>query len=361
MLRKSHLLIFFLALTTSCAHKMNPAATNGLLVYTKANGKKAGIHHIEQWEKKRQQVLENMQQLMGALPERSAIPLQVQYTDSLKTEFYIRYTVVLTVAPHESVPAFLYRPLLLDATSKYPAMLALHETDPAGKKSPDGTGYHERLRYAKELASKGYVVISPDYPGFGDLKDYNFDADRYESGTMKGIYDHLRAVDFLTTLPYVDSSRLGVIGHSLGGHNAIFIGAFDPRLKVVASSCGWTGFDYYSIGKRDTLYGGRLGPWAQKRYMPLLREKYGLDNRKIPLDFDDMIGAIAPRVFISSSPKGDSNFSIAGVQALIARIREVYGLYRVPENLIVYYPEGGHDFPDDIRMKVYEQIDRVLR
>ena len=31
----------------------------------------------------------------------------------------------------------------------------------------------------------GYVVIVPDYPGFGDSKPYNFDLDRYDSGTIK--------------------------------------------------------------------------------------------------------------------------------------------------------------------------------
>ena len=31
----------------------------------------------------------------------------------------------------------------------------------------------------------------------------------------------------------------GALGHSLGGHNAIFTAVFDPRLKVVVSSCGF--------------------------------------------------------------------------------------------------------------------------
>lgn len=113
------------------------------------------------------------------------------------------------------------------------------------------------------------MVIAPDYPGFGEMNLYDFDADRYESGTMKAVFDHIRAVYFLTTLPYVDTAHIAVIGHSLGRHNAIFIGAFISRLKVVASSCGWTGFDYYSTGERAIKeFGVRLGTWAQKRYMP---------------------------------------------------------------------------------------------
>ncbi len=38
------------------------------------------------------------------------------------------------------------------------------------------------------------------------------------------------------------AKRIGVIGHSLGGHNAIFTATFDERLKAVVTSCGFTGF-----------------------------------------------------------------------------------------------------------------------
>ena len=39
-----------------------------------------------------------------------------------------------------------------------------------------------------ELARRGYVVLAPDYPSFGDYA-YDFGTDRYSSGTMKGIFN----------------------------------------------------------------------------------------------------------------------------------------------------------------------------
>ena len=54
---------------------------------------------------------------------------------------------------------------------------------------------------------------------------------------MKGIFNHMRCVDLLQAREDVDHERIGVLGHSLGGHNAIFLGAFDIRLKVIVSSC----------------------------------------------------------------------------------------------------------------------------
>ena len=64
----------------------------------------------------------------------------------------------------------------------------------------------------------------------------------YVSGTMKGIWDHMRAVDVLQSMPEVDGSRIGVMGNSLGGHNSLFVAVFDPRIKAIVCSSGFDSF-----------------------------------------------------------------------------------------------------------------------
>lgn len=91
----------------------------------------------------------------------------------------------------------------------------------------DGQGPRSNRGYGKELAERGYIVMAPDYPSFGDQMDYDFTGDRYESGVMKAIFNHIRSVDFLQARPDVDPERIGVIGHSLGGHSAMYVAAFD--------------------------------------------------------------------------------------------------------------------------------------
>jgi dienelactone hydrolase len=333
------------------------------LTSTKSEVFTQNTQNKEQLRGKQKQTIEGMEAGMGKLPDRKGLPeFNVQYTDSLKTDLYTRYSINFTVAENETVFAYLYVPVSSGKTKKYPAMLALHETDAIGKKSVDGQGKNANLGYAKELAQRGYVVIAPDYPSFGESVPYDFKKDRYESGTMKGIFNHIRCVDLLETRKDVDKKRIGVIGHSLGGHNAMFVGAFDPRLKVVVTSCGWTLFDYYDIGEAASkLYGGRLGPYAQERYMPLLRDKFNLVSDKMPFDFDLIIAAIAPRAFFSNSPVNDSNFDYKGVEKAIENVKPIYRFLKAENHLQIRYPESKHDFPTPVRQEAYRFIDSILK
>jgi dienelactone hydrolase len=321
-----------------------------------------GRANLVKWhERKRHKILKNMEKAMGKLPKFSDLPpFDIHFTDSLKENTYTRYTINFTVAENEKLPAYLYIPIKKDPSKKLPAMLVLHGTDDLGKRVVDGQGSKPNRAHAKELAQRGYIVIAPDYPSFGDLKEYDFDNDRYKSGTMKGIFDHMRCIDLLQSREDVDPDRIGVIGLSLGGHNAMFVGAFDTRLKVIVSSSGWTQMDYYNVEASTQKFSGRLGAWAQKRYMPLLRDKYKLDPKKIPFDFDEVISAIAPRAFFSVSPLNDQNFDVKGVRVGIAKAEKVYQALGTENMIQVRYPDGGHDFPVESRREAYKFIDKIL-
>lgn len=358
------LLTIFSLFTGGCTRypKQTSAVKSDLLVYQNSSGLKKPVKSSGDWEARRRQILKGMEKGMGVLPGWAGLPAPgIEFTDSLKEDQYTRFTINLTVAENELVPAYLYVPSKTGTQKKIPAMVVLHGTGDLGKQIVDGQSPKANRAIAKELAQRGYVVIAPDYPSMGDLKDYDFEKDRYQSGTMKAIFNHMRCVDLLQAREDVDPERIGVIGHSLGGHNAMFAGAFDQRLKVIVSSCGWTLMEYYDIGEAGTKkYGGRLGPWAQERYMPLLRTQYKLDPEKMPFDFDEIIAALAPRPFFSNSPLEDSNFDVVGVRKGIASASEVYDFFGVKDNLQVVYPDAAHDFPPDVRLQAYRFIDKIL-
>lgn len=346
-----------------CSACKTNSGTQRLLQYNNSGKAVTHISNSAGWQQKRLQLLDSLQAAMGKLPGFSNLPgFDLQTSDSLRRDGYTRYTINFMVAPDERLWAYLYIPHTSAAGQPLPAMLALHETDAAGKESVDGQGLHPNLAYAKELAARGYIVLAPDYPGFGDMKWYDFNHHRYQSGTMKSIFDNMRCVDLLLTRADVDPARIGIIGHSLGGHSALFAAAFDTRLKVVVSSCGWTLFNTYNIGKEAAkIYGGRLGPWAQPRYMPLLRSKYKLNPAAIPFNFDEVLAAIAPRACFSSAPLKDGNFAVKGVKKGIKNAAAVYHLLNADKQLQCIYPDTGHDFPQAARDTAYHFIDEALQ
>ena len=232
-------------------------------------------------------------------------------------------------------------------------MLCLHQTTRIGKDEPAGLGGRPSLHYAHELAERGYVCLVPDYPSFGDY-EYNFkiQGKLFDSGSMKAIWNNLRAVDLLQSLPEVDHDRIGCIGHSLGGHNALFTAAFDQRLRAIVTSCGFTAFHEY--------YGGKLAGWSSDRYMPRIRNTYDNDPDRVPFDFYEVLAALAPRPVFINAPLHDSNFEITGVRKVVNEANRVYTLLGANDDLRVAYPDCEHNFPEDVRHSVYDWLDRKL-
>lgn len=333
-----------------------PAYANhsNLLTFIDGDGEERDVRTVGDWKRRRAHILLGMQAAMGPLPERSDLPpLDVRDHERVAGDGCIRRKISFAVEDGDRLHAFLYVPGGRGGAGlRRPAILALHPTASIGKGVVAGLGDRPNRAYGLELARRGYVVLAPDYPSFGDESDYDFRADDYVSGTMKGIFNHMRCVDLLVSRDDVDPRRIGVIGHSLGGHNAMFVAAFDERIAVCVSSCGWTPFHDY--------YGGDITGWTSERYMPRLRDVYGLDPDRVPFDFYEVVGALAPRPFFSSSPEKDHNFEVAGVRKAMARARGVYRLFGARERLVARYPECGHDFPEPVRLEAYRFIDRAL-
>lgn len=295
-----------------------------------------------------------MEQAMGPMPgpERK-VPLDPMVASEEKLDGYVRKKVTFAVEKGDRVPAWL---LIPTGEGKRPAMLCLHQTIAIGKDEPVGLGNQESKRQALHLVRRGYVCLAPDYPSFGEYK-YDFQAafkrGDYQSGTMKAIWNNMRAVDYLQSLAEVDPARIGVIGHSLGGHNSMFTAAFDDRLQAVVSSCGFCSFAKYK--------GGNLKGWTSDRYMPRIASEFGNDPARMPFEFADVIAALAPRPFLAVSPMRDDNFDVAGVKEAIAAARPAYESLKAAENLKAIYPDAAHDFPEDGRKVAYDFLDRCLK
>ena len=200
-------------------------------------------------------------------------------------------------------------------------------------------------------------MLAPAYPLMAQYQP-DLHALGYQSGTMKAIWDNLRGLDLLESLPFVRKGKFAAIGHSLGGHNAIYTAVFDPRIQAVVSSSGFDSYlDYYG-GDPANWQSGR--GWCQPRYLPRLADYRGR-LADIPFDFPELIAALAPRPLFVNAPLRDANFRWQSVDDILHAASAVYRLYGVPQNLRAEHPDCEHDFPPAVREAAYQFLDQHLR
>ena len=300
------------------------------------------------WEQRRAHVIAGVQAVTGPFPgEAKRVPLDPAFGPGEAADGYTRTRVTFATEPGDRIAAWLLTP---PGDGPFPAMLCLHQTVPAGKDEPAGLSGRPSMHYAHDLARRGYVCLAPDYVTMGE-NDADPYALGYLSGTMKGIWNHVRAVDLLASLPCLDVGRIGCIGHSLGGHNTLYLGLFEPRLRVFVTSCGFNSFHHYK--------GGDLTGWCSPRYMPRIETVYGKDPARMPFDFHEVVAALVPHPVFVNAPLRDANF-LTGVAECVEAARAVYALYGVPDALALVQPGDEHDFPDAVREQAYAWVDAAL-
>ena len=287
---------------------------------------------------------------MGPLPSHDrASLLNVKILEEVDCGEYWRQFLTYEPEPNSTVPAYVLIPkrVLYEDLQTY-GILCLHQTRAEGHKVVVGLADSPPDQYAVDLVKRGYVCIAPPYPHLANYAP-DLKALGYDSGTMKAIWDNIRALDLLETLPYIRRGHFGAIGHSLGGHNSLYTAAFDARIKVVATSCGFDSFRDYK--------GGDIRGWTSHRYMPRLLN-YPLS--KLPFDFHEVLAAIAPRTIFVSAPLGDSNFQWDSVDRVVAAALPAFDVYHARGNVIVEHPNIGHLFSEEMRQRAFEIIESVL-
>ncbi|MBI3235874.1 MAG: acetylxylan esterase, partial [Bacteroidetes bacterium] len=109
--------------------------------------------------------------------------------------------------------------------------------------------------FGSELAKNGIIVLSPDSIGFEDRRRNQSGTDKNESTDwlqyfngmayrlLKGellmttvLNDAIIGVDLLQSLPRVDKTNIGIMGHSYGGNTSIFHAAIDERIQFACAS-----------------------------------------------------------------------------------------------------------------------------
>ena len=120
----------------------------------------------------------------------------------------------------------IYFPAGFDAGSKYAAIISIHP----------GGGVKEKTAglYAQKLAGQGFVILAFDAAHQGACGG----EPRFLDDPMKRVADIYSAIDYLTSLPYVDAGRIGALGVCAGSGTTIKAGSNERRIKAVATVSG---------------------------------------------------------------------------------------------------------------------------
>jgi dienelactone hydrolase len=229
----------------------------------------------------------------------------------------------------------LYYPRSAPAGAKLPTVIWLHSYSyPLGYMWV----YHrDVLHPILALVENGYAVLAYDQFGFGSrMKDYASFYDRTPHGSLMGrmVADARAAVDVLGQDEAVDAKRIYLFGYGMGGNVALYTGALERRVAGVVSICGFTPM---RTDTADTGTGGIARFSTDRPLLPRLGMFVGNES-KIPYDYDEILGAIAPRPTYVANPLFDRDANSKDVHVVVESARKVYSLYQAEDKLRIDEP-----------------------
>jgi hypothetical protein len=266
--------------------------------------------------------------LIGALPVRT--PLNARVVGETQADGFRIRKLIFESQPNFYVTALLYVPDG-QAAGNTPPSLGSKRAAILMTPGHGATGKAGDAPMAAIFARNGFIVLSYDPIGQGERLQYPDPAKPGESFAVRPtgehgeaslqpmligetfakyeIWDAMRGVDYLASLPDVDPRRIGAFGCSGGGTVTALTSALDTRIAAIGTACYITSF--------DTLL-PTLGPQDAEQSTPRFISS--------GLGFPDWIELAAPRPYAVISTYSDM-FPFAGARSTVIEARRFYSLF----------------------------------
>ena len=318
-----------------------------------------------EWDQRREEIQSQINWLSGEAPPRiSAKPVGslhngADYVNSFLNRPRVSNGRVQYIAPYNAVGDYLNGALFYPAdengemktreNGKLPVVIFLHKYS--------NTGYDGQLSSLfEQILSKGMAVFTMDMIGYGTrIEDGTYFYHRYPDWSKLGkmVTDTRAAVDALEHLEFIDSDRIFLSGFALGGTVSLFTAALDERIAATAVSGAFTPLrnasgDIEGIKAFSHLHGllPRLGFFTD-------------DARRIPVDFPEIISAIAPRPLMVIAPELDRHADFNNVTESMEQVSTVYELLNAPENLQFLTPYDFTRFTSSQQDEVVNWLNEI--
>jgi cephalosporin-C deacetylase-like acetyl esterase len=281
----------------------------------------AAIHTRAQAEARQAKVHAQVLSLIGALPQHT--PLHTKFVGESQADGFRIRKVIFESQPNFFVTALLYIPDGTAARGKRAAIIMSPGHGPSGKAGD--------APIAAIFARNGFIVLSYDPIGQGERLQYPDPAKPGASLAVRPtgehgeaslqpmligdtfaryeIWDAIRGVDLLASLPEVDPHRIGALGCSGGGTITALTGALDNRIAAIGTACYITSFDALLPA---------LGPQDAEQSTPRFISS--------GLGFPDWVEVAAPRPYAVLSTYSDM-FPFAGARISVIEARRFYSLF----------------------------------
>ncbi len=311
------------------------------------------ITTVEAWERRREKIRRWWLDFLGPLPaERKKSPSALTVVEEDRPEGVIRQLVRYEIEPGIETEAYLLKPTR--PSKPAPGIVAFHSTvnytirQPAGFEGPPEK--HFGLRYAQKgcicFCPRNYLWPKTSNERIGTTSEVNKLAQRAprSKGMAKMLFDALVAVDILAAQPEVDATRLGAVGHSLGAKEALYIAAFDERIKATVSSEGGIGAQFSN--------------WEAPWYLgPSIKEP------AFTHEHHELLALVAPRPFLLvggrqvEEPQVDRS-AVDGHRGwpFIKAALPVYELFGQPPRLGQFVHGKGHAVPPEAEQRIEEWL-----